>query len=87
MIIQSESFFDNAADTMNEVVGFLGLEPFDFQVADQLHRVWATGSGKVFDKPHNYPALEDATRRILTDFFEPCNQQLCRWLDEDLWLG
>ena len=83
MIIQSESFFDNAADTMNEVVGFLGLEPFAFQAADQLHRVWATGSGKIFDKPHNYPPIDDATRRILTDFFEPYNQQLYRLINKD----
>jgi len=83
MIIQSESFFENAADTMNEVVEFLGLEPFEFQAADQLRRIWATGSGHVFDRPQNYPAMVVATRRLLTDFFDPYNQQLYRLIDED----
>jgi len=38
MIIQSESFFENEAGTMNEVAEFLGLEPFEFQAAGQPQR-------------------------------------------------
>jgi hypothetical protein len=33
--------------------------------------------------PQAYPAMDDATRRILADFFEPYNQQLYRLIDED----
>jgi len=83
MIIQSERFFENEAGTMNEVVEFLGLEPFEFQAADQLQRGWDAGAGNASETPQDYPELDDATRRILADFFEPYNQQLYRLIDED----
>ena len=83
MIIQSESFFENEADTMNEVAEFLGLEPFEFQAADQLQRSWDAGASYVFERPQDYPAMHVATRRLLTDFFEPYNQQLYRLIDEN----
>ncbi len=83
MIIQSERFFDNEADSMNEVAEFLGLEPFEFQLADQLQRSWGGGVSDFFEKPQDYSAMDDATRRILTDFFEPYNQQLYRLINED----
>ncbi len=87
MIIQSESFFENEADTMNEVAEFLGLEPFEFQAADQLQRSWDAGASNVFEKPKEYPAMDVATRRLLTDFFEPYNLQLYRLIDEDFGWG
>ncbi len=83
MIIQSERFFENAAETMNEVAEFLGLEPFEFQSADHLQRGWDAGASNVFERPQEYPAMDDTTRRILTDFFEPYNQQLYHLIDAD----
>ena len=83
MIIQSESFFENAADTMNEVAEFLGLESFEFEAADQLQRSWDAGAGYAFEIPQDYPAMDNATRRTLTEFFDPYNQQLYRLIDED----
>ena len=83
MIIQSERFFENEAGTMNEVAEFLGLEPFEFQSADQLQRSWDAGAGNAFEMPQAYPPMDDATRGILADFFEPYNQQLYRLIDED----
>ena len=83
MIIQSEKFFENEADTMNEVAKFLGLEPFEFQAAEQLQRSWDAGANNASERPQDYPAMDDATRRILTDFFEPYNQQLYRLIDKD----
>ncbi len=83
MIIQSESFFENAADTMNDVADFLGLEQFDFQTADQLQRSWDAGASNDLEKPQDYPAMHDATRRLLEEFFEPYNQKLYRLIDED----
>ena len=83
-IIQSESFFENQADTMNEVAEFLGLEPFEFREADQLQRSWDAGASNAFERPQDYPAMDDATRSILADFFEPFNQQLYRLIEEDL---
>ncbi len=83
MIIQSESFFTNEADTMNKVAEFLGLESFEFQTADQLQRSWDAGARNQSEIPQDYPALDDTPRSILTDFFEPFNQQLYRLIDED----
>ncbi len=83
MIIQSESFFENEADTMNEVAEFLGLEPFEFQAADQLQRSWDAGASNASKMPQDYLPLDDATRGTLTDFFEPYNQQLYGLIDED----
>jgi len=83
MIIQSERFFGNAAETMLEVAKFLRLEPFQFQPADQLQRSWDAGAGNVLKMPQAYPAMDDATRRILADFFEPYNQQLYRLMGAD----
>ncbi len=83
MIIRSESFFANEADTMSEAAEFLGLEPFDFHTAAPLQRRWDLGAKNVFEMPKEYPAMDDATRRMLTDFFEPYNQQLYRLIDED----
>ncbi len=68
---------------MNEVAEFPGLEPFEFQAANQLQRSWDAGASNVLEKPQDYPAMDDATRRLLTDFFEPYNQQLYRLIDED----
>jgi hypothetical protein len=83
MIIQSELFFENSAETMNEVAEFLGLEPFQFHKADQLQRSWGGGVSDNFEKPQDYSAMDDATRRLLSDFFEPYNQQLYHLIDED----
>ena len=83
MIIQSERFFANEAGTMNEVAEFLRLEPFEFQAAEQLQRSWDAGASNAFERPEGYPAMDDATRKTLTDFFEPYNQQLYRLIDED----
>ena len=83
MIIQSESFFENEAELMNEVTEFLGLEPFEFQSADQLQRSWGGGASNLFENPQDYAAMDDVSRRLLADFFEPYNQQLYRLIDED----
>jgi hypothetical protein len=83
MIIQSERFFESVVDTMAEVTGFLALKPYDFQAADQLQRSWDAGAGNALKKPQAYPAMDNATRRLLADFFEPYNQQLYRLLDKD----
>ncbi len=68
---------------MNRVAEFLGLGTFEFQAAKQLQRSWDAGAGYKVEKPRDYPAIDSATRRILTDFFEPYNQQLYRLIDED----
>ena len=68
---------------MNAAAEFLGLEPFDFREADQLRRSWDAGAVNVLEKPQDYVAMDDATRRLLTDFFEPYNRQLYRLIGED----
>jgi len=83
MLIQSERFFENEADTMIKVAKFLGLEFFEFQAAEQLQRSWDAGARNDLEMPQGYSALDDTTRKILTDFFEPYNQQLYHLIDED----
>jgi hypothetical protein len=83
MIIQSERFFENEADTMNEVVEFLGIDSFEFQEADQLQRSWDAGASNASQIPQDYAPMDNAIHRVLTDFFEPYNQQLYRLIDED----
>ena len=83
MLVQSERFFENAAQTMNDAVEFLGLEPFDFHNAEQLERTWDAGAKNAPRTPQDYPAVDDAARKILTEFFAPYNQQLYRLIDED----
>ncbi len=83
VIIQSESFFENPVDTMNGVANFLGLEPFEFQAAEQLKRSWDAGAGNAAERPQDYPAMDETTRHLLTDFFEPYNRQLYRLIDKN----
>ncbi len=83
MIIQSERFFNNEADTMNAVADFLGLEPFEFLTAAQLQRSWDAGASNALKLPQEYPAMVDATREELAGFFEPYNQQLYNLIGED----
>jgi hypothetical protein len=83
MIIQSERFFQFEAETMGEVAEFLGLETYDFQSADQLQRSWDAGAASAIEMPQAYPAMDNATRRLLADFFTPYNQQLYQLIDED----
>ena len=83
MIIQSEMFFENPVDTMNEAAGFLGIEPFSCQATNQLQQVFDAGNVETLEAPHDYVAMDDSTRRLLADFFEPFNQQLYRLIDED----
>lgn len=83
MIIQSERFFDNEAGTMKRVAEFLGIERFQFESAAQLKQSWDAGTGGAFEPPPDYPAMADATRSLLAEFFEPYNQQLYRLIGED----
>jgi hypothetical protein len=83
MIIQSERFFENESATLNKVAEFLGLEPFEFEASDALQRSWDAGASNALERPQSYPAMDDATLKILTDFFEPYNQQLYRLIGED----
>jgi hypothetical protein len=83
MIIRSEHFFENKAETMNEVAEFLGLESFTFQSAKSLQRSWDAGAGNAPRDPQAYPAMDAAIRRKLAYFFEPYNQQLYGLVDRD----
>jgi hypothetical protein len=83
MIIQSERFFENEVVTMNEVTAFLGLEPFEFEAAEQLQRSWDAGASNAVAIPQDYPAVDDATRKLLNDFFDSYNQALYGLIDEN----
>jgi hypothetical protein len=87
MIIQSESFFADEADTMSAVAEFLGLESFKFRDADQLQRSWDAGAGSDNGIPRDYSEMDDKARSLLTDFFEPYNQQLYGLIGENFGWG
>ena len=83
MIIQSERLFQNVEITMNEVAEFLGIETFESRAAEQLQYSWDAGASNPIEKTQDYSAIDNATRRLLTDFFEPYNQQLYRLIGEN----
>lgn len=83
MLIQSEKFYENVPGTMNDVAEFLQLQRFEGEAAAQLQRVWDAGDRDPIEKPQDYAAMDDATRKLLTDFFGPYNQQLYNLIDED----
>lgn len=62
-IIKSESFYNKPDKTLQNVYGFLGLKPFSLS----QYRAWNNG---------RYPSMADKTRRKLSAFFKPYNQQL-----------
>jgi hypothetical protein len=68
---------------MNDAAAFLGLEPFSCQATNQMQQVFDAGNVEALETPHDYAVMDDSTRRLLTDFFEPFNQQLYRLLDMD----
>ena len=83
MIIQSERFFANSVETMNAAAEFLGLEPFEFGKTEQLQRSWDAGARNRRKLPQQYPAMNNATRETLIEFFAPYNELLYRLIDED----
>jgi len=83
MIINSDDFFGNEATTMGLAAEFLGLEPFEFDAAEQVQRRWDAGASNPDQVPQPYSGMSDNVRSVLTDFFEPFNQQLYRLIDED----
>jgi sulfotransferase family protein len=83
MVIQSECLFENSAATMNAVAEFLGLEPYEFHKARQLRRRWDAGATNAHQLPKDYPDMKNTTRRLLTEFFAPYNDQLYALIDED----
>ena len=82
MIVPSEVFFANSAGTMSAAADHLGLQPFDFSKAKQLRRRWDAGAGNAGQLPRDYPAMSDAARELLTDFFLPHNERLYRLTGE-----
>lgn len=83
MIVQSERFFANSACTMSAAANFLGLEPFEFDKAKPLRRRWDAGAGNARQLPEAYPAMSNAVRELLLDFFAPHNEKLYRLTGEN----
>jgi hypothetical protein len=63
LILQSETFFDNPASTLNRVIDFLGLEPMTLSTDYQYPTVARS-------------PLNDATHANLVEFFKPHNERL-----------
>jgi radical SAM protein with 4Fe4S-binding SPASM domain len=63
LILKSEDFFMDPANTMNRVFAFLGLEPY----------ILSTYARK---NSYNLPPLDPGLREKLADYFRPFNRQL-----------
>jgi len=74
LILASENFNANRAETLDEVCRFLSAAPFDWQ-ADATHRR--------SHNQHPYPSISDAVRERLADWFAPHNRRLYELLDRD----
>jgi Sulfotransferase domain len=64
MVIQSEKFYEDPAPYFNEVVNFIGLQP------------WEPEKYKVFNAGGEYDKMSDALRRKLLDYYQPHNEKL-----------
>ena len=64
MVIQSEKFYENPAPYFQEVVNFIGLNP------------WAPEKFKVFNAGGEYDKMSDTLRRKLLDYYQPHNEKL-----------
>ena len=83
MIVKSESFFDDAVDTMSRAIDFLGLNYYDFKESDYLLRSWDAGASNSEQMPENYKKLDSYTRSLLLEFFNSYNQKLYDYIGED----
>ena len=68
LILRSEDFFVDPANTVNQVFKFLEVEPYQLQAYPNKNK----GS---------YPPISQSTRQTLSDYFRPFNQQLEEYLD------
>ena len=73
----------SSADTMRAAAEFLGLQAFDFAKAKQLRKHWDAGAGDRLQLARDYPAMSDAVRKLLADFFAAYNERLYRLIGED----
>jgi len=68
LILKSEDLFADPATTVNQVFQFLGVEPYQLQEYSNHNK-------------GNYPSISQSTRRTLSNYFRPYNQQLEEFLD------
>jgi hypothetical protein len=71
LIIKSEDFYDNPERVLHETLAYLGLQPWSLATFKAHHMV-------------GYPDMDPATRKRLTEYFAPYNQQLYALLGHDL---
>lgn len=79
-IIEAPSLMNNRKKTMNEVVKFLGLKPYDFSDND-LGKTWGGGASN-FKPPGDYTGMASETRAMLSEFFSPHNEKLFELIGE-----
>ena len=79
-IIESDKLMDERRDVMDDVVEFLGLQPYDFKTAELQH-TWGGGANR-HNTPGDYPPMSTVTRDRLSHFFQPYNEKLFSLIGE-----
>jgi len=79
LFIESQRLLTQRKDVLDEVVAFLGLQPYEFGQEDIQHTL--AGGGSALRTPGDYDAMNPATRVKLTEFFAPFNEQLFDFID------
>ncbi len=74
LFIESQRLLNQRKTVLNEVVNFLGMQPYDFPL-DQIQHTLA-GGGNLQRRPGDYEAMNPKTRIQLAHFFEPFNEKL-----------
>jgi len=70
LILKSEEFFDSPSSILNKVFDFLGLENFKINNFEKFNKF-------------EYAKMEEKTRAYLNDFFNPHNESLYKYLEEE----
>jgi hypothetical protein len=70
LVLQSERFYRDPPAALAQVVGFLGLPPWDFSVG-------------VRHNATRYDGMDPTTRARLIDYFKPNNKSLYEFLGTD----
>lgn len=71
LVLKSEDFFGQTRETLETVLGFLGLPNWEPETVQRRKR------------KYSYEEMDSSTRRRLEEYFEPHNQRLYEYLGKD----
>ncbi|KAK2148465.1 hypothetical protein LSH36_496g00005 [Paralvinella palmiformis] len=81
-VIRSEDYFVNRKPVLDDVVEFLGLDPY----TRDLIPILTDPVNKIIRNNKHHVAMFNKTRRLLEGFFQPFNDDLDRMLGQQFWV-